>query len=217
MSTAIAICADAFRQANLDQELIGFSGNQEFPYNIALSLINNVIQEMNRMGNYWFTETVTDLPDTPGATAFDLNALGVDPKRIIRLRREALPYAGELVQRNWRDFQQAHRSAAIATGTPQYFAKFSGQLHLDVIPDRNYQIKIYHFQDIPLVSEPGDTLPVPAGDEDVLRDGVYAYLCQRLGRADYAQAQAIYLAKIRTLLAAMKTDAGIPNQMPANF
>ncbi len=217
MSTAIDICAAAYRQANLDQDLTSFSTSQEFPYNISLDILNTVIQEMNRMGNFWFAETKTALTYSAGIYSYSFTSLGIDPKRITRIRKEATNFWGDMQEFNWKHFQRIFRQVTMPTTQPFAFSKFGDSLELDVIPDQDYSLYVYHFKDMPQIANTTDTLLVPATDEDVVREGVYAYLCERMGRSDFAPAYQVFMEKAKTLLTNMMEDAGIPTQMPATF
>jgi hypothetical protein len=217
MSTSFQICERAFKQVNLDQPLISFSNNPDFPYNLGKELLNTVIQEMNRLGRYWFCETSTVLPYSAGVFQYNFTAFNIDPKGIIRLRKETSPNKSELRPVNWRAFQKNYRQATLNTSEPMVWAKYGNTLELNTIPDKDYGITIYYFKDIPLVTSEGDILPIPEADEDVIAEGVYAYLLNRLGRQDAGEAYARFLNKASALLANMKQDSGMPSQMPAAF
>jgi hypothetical protein len=217
MSTAVELCAAAYRLANLDQELTSFATTQEFPYNNALYFLNAVIQEMNRLGAYWFTETTTNLTYSPGVYQYNLSALNIDPQKILRVRRESVTQAGELEQWNWRRFQQTYRRSALLTTVPSVFSKYGGHLELNCIPDQDYTLKVYHLRDMPKLSATTDTLLIPDADEDVIIDGVHAKLLQAMGRPDWGNYYTQFIEKSRSLLADMKQDMGLPRQMPANF
>jgi hypothetical protein len=216
MSTALQIAASAYSQANQDQSLSSFSMT-DFPYNIALDLLNTVIQEMNRLGRYWFTESSTVLAYSPGVYQYGFNSLAIDPKGILRIRKEAPNIGNELTEMNYRTFQQQYRRASIPTQEPWHWSKFNGMIVLDTIPDQDYALTVYYLRDMPPVVSETDTLLCQVTDEDVFRDGVYAYLLNRLGRADWSTAYQAFKMKANTLLADMKKDVGMPRQMPAGF
>lgn len=220
MSNALQICADAYAEANLDQTLTSFSTTQEFPYNIAKTLINTVIKEMDRMGEFWFCETSVSMPYSPSTSSWNLTTLAaypIDAKRITRVRTEATNYWNELTELNYRKFQALYRVAAIPSAQPQRWAKYQNTVYTDSSPDQDYSLNLYYFQDMPLVASETDTLLVPTKDEDVVREGVFAYLCQRIGRPDYQLAYELYMQKVKTLLVTVKKDVGLPTQMPASF
>lgn len=217
MSDAITICAEAYRQANLDQELTSFSTSQEFPYNNALGILRHVVREMNRLGNYWFTETSTNLSYSAGVYQYSFSTLGIDPRRITEIRRSAADYLGVLEPLNYKQFQKKYRGSAIQTTMPSAFSKYGDTLEFNVIPDQDYEIKVFHFNDIPLPTATDSTFPIPEDDEDVLIDGVYAYLLQRMGRPDFMEAYQVFSKKAKDLLADMKQDQGMSHQMPSNF
>ena len=217
-TSALDICESAYRQANLDQTLSSFSMT-DFPYSIAQDLLNTVIQEMNRKGAYWFTETSADLTYSGGVYQYTFSSVAsdLDPKRILRLRKESTNHKQELIQMNWRRFQERYRRDAVQTGEPLHWAKYGNSLELSTIPDQDYTIKVYYLRDMPLVTATTDTLLCQVGDEDVFREGVYAYLLDRLGRPDAQAKMAAYLNKVGDLLADMKQDSGIALQIPAAF
>ena len=217
MSTAIQVCAEAYRNANLDQDLTSFSTSQEFPYNLSIDLINKVIREMNRMGSWWFTETETALAYTVGVYSYSFTSLSVDPKKVLRIRREVSGQQGELRQYNWRQFQITFRQSSILTTLPTGWSKYGNTLELNVIPDQDYTLGLYHYRDMPVIAATTDTFLVPVADEDVLTDGVYAYLLQRMGRPDFQAAYQLFKEKAVALMGDNRQDAGLPSQMPANF
>ena len=217
-STALQIAASAYAQANMDQTLTSFSMS-DFPYNVAKDLLNTVIQEMNRMGRYWFTETSATLSYSGGVYQYTYSSIAsnLDPKGILRLRKELVDHKQELVQVNWRAFQERYRRDAVQTAEPLYWAKFGNQLELNAIPDQDYTIKVYYLRDMPLVTSASENLLCQDTDEDVFREGVYAYLLNRLGRPDWEKAYQIFRDKASDLLADMRQDVGLARQMPASF
>lgn len=216
MATALEIAAAAYRQANLDQDLSSFSMT-DFPYSIALDLFNTVIREMNRKGRYWFAESTANLTYSVGVYQYTYASLSVDPNAILRIRKEATDKWEELTQMNWRKFQEYYRRSAIQTTEPKYWSKYNGQIELNCIPDQDYTIKVYHLRDLPLIAATTDTLLCQVSDEDVFQEGIYAYLLNRLSRADWITAYQTYINKVDSLLADMKEDVGLPRQMPAAF
>jgi hypothetical protein len=215
MSQAILIVAAAFRQANLDQTLISFNPSQEFPYNCGQDLINTVLQEMNRLANFGFTQTRTGLPYGVGVYQYALTNSFIDPKRIIAVRKELTRQS--LKPMNWSQFQKRFRSAPIATGEPIAWAKFGNTLELSHIPDKDYTLSVQHYTDMPLITSGTQTLLLAESDEDVIRDGVYAYLLQRMGRDDFSTAYQLYRDKLTLLIQNQKADASLAQQMPAAF
>lgn len=215
-STAVEIVAKAYRNHNLDS-VTSFSTSLEFPYNIALDLINDVISEMNRAGSYWFTETSTALTYSSGVYQYSFATLEIDPKRVIRIRKELADHWGDLKQYNWYDFQRWYRTATIPTAEPTAFSKFGYSLELNVKPDQDYTLKVYHYKDMPLIETTTDTFLVPERDEDVLYYCCYQLLGYRTGRWTLEEALRAMRIKINPLLADMKQDAGMPLQMPAAF
>jgi hypothetical protein len=217
-STAIQIIAQAFRANNLT-EPTSFAAGQEFPVNIALDVLNKVIREMNRLGNLWFTEASKQLVFSGGSNTYDLSAATylVDPKRIRYIRKELTNHQQELREYNKRDFLQRFRSSTVSTAEPTAFTKYGNVLELDTIPDQNYQVTVYHFQDMPLVVNTTDTFLIPERDEDILIDSCTALLKARTGQLDEGSALQLIRANTMPFLVQVKTDAGMPKQMPAAF
>jgi len=215
-STAVQIITEAYRNHNLD-EVTTFSTTLEFPYKIALNVLNATVREINRMGNLWFMETKTALTYSNGVNTYSFSSLSVDPKRIIRLRREATNYWGEMKQYNYRQFQQLFQMAATATAEPNAWTKFNDTLTLNTIPDQDYTLELYHFKDMPLISATSDTFLVPERDEDILIDCCYQWLGYKMGRWDIGTAIQAIKILAQPFLAQMEEDAGMPQQMPAAF
>jgi hypothetical protein len=216
MSTALQIVTEAYRHHNLN-EVTSFATTQEFPYNIAMDILNQVLREMNRLGSYWFCETKTALPYSGGVYQYSFTTLAIDPKRVMRIQMEAANFKGELTECNWRDFMRLYRGSAVQTGMPAVWSKFGSTLELSLIPDQDYSLYAYHFKDMPLVSATTDTMLVPERDEDVLIDSCYQILGYKIGKWDLGTAFAAIAAKVSPLLANMKQDSGMPVQMPAAF
>jgi hypothetical protein len=215
MINGLNLCNSAYRQANIDQTLTGFDDQQEFPYNIALDILNTVIQDVNRQANYWFTQASFNI--LPVAQSYNLTTTGLDPKKLLRIRRELIGFQGDIIQVNWRVFQRHFRQGEIKTGLPKVWSKFGNVVEFDVAPDKDYQITAYCYQDIPLATELDFMIDMPDSDSDVLREGVYAYLLQRMGRNDFSTAFQLYQSKLKSLLANQKQDVGIGQRFPANF
>lgn len=215
-STALQICANAYRQANMDTELASFSTSQEYPYNIAIDLLNEVVADMNRAGDLWFMETETSLAWGALAGSYDCTALGIDPKRIKVIRRTD-ENVGDLKPLPWRKFQRLFRSSTIETNTPYYWSQYAGVIYINCYADLDYGLTVSHLKDFEPVDATSDTFTWPQVDEDVIRAGVYAYLLQRLGRGDFEQAYQIYKMKMDALKIDTKTDRSIPRVMPAAF
>ncbi len=216
MSTALDICARAYKRANLEQPLASFF-MQDFPFNLALDLINLVIQEMNSMGHYWFTETYSSLMYSPGVNEWNFSSFQSDPKGILRIRKELAGFKGELTEVNYRYFQQNYRINDVVTGEPRYWAKYGNSFVLDTIPDKDYNLVVYHLRDMPLIVENVDTLLCQETDEHVFQEGVYAYLLNSLQRPDWDAAYANFQRKANNLLADMNQDQGLARQWPAAF
>lgn len=218
MSTALQICANAYRQANQDQTLSSFSTSQEFPYNIAMDLLNEVVAELNRYGDLWFMQTETDLTYGSGVYAWDLSTINVDPRRVFRVRITANNQYGEIYPVNWRTFEQLYRRAAsVTTAVPTKYAIFNDTLETNTIQDQDYGLKVQHFKDIPPVTATSDTFNIPEADEDVLRQGVYALLIQRVGRPDFATAWQMFQNTAGKMRADVKKSSSLPSVMPAAF
>ena len=217
MTTAIDLCAEAYRRANLDQNLTTFSTSLEFPYNLAKDIFNNVVRYINRKGYYWYAETITALAYSPGVYTYSFETLGINPTKVLYIRREATDHWGELEQWQEEKFLNRYRSSAIVTARPSAWSKFGDVLSLNCIPDQDYTLKAYHLVNIPLATNPTDTTIIPLAQQDALNAGVYAYLLQAMGRPDTGQAMQIFQAIISDLLADTKQDLGLATQLPANF
>jgi hypothetical protein len=215
-STAVQIVNAALRQCNLD-EVASFSTSQEFPKNIALDVLNTVIREMNRWGSYWFQETETNLTYAVSTYTYSLTTLGIDPKRIVSIRKTLTNYYGFLSQYNNPHFIKQFRFADIQTAEPVAFTKYGDTLELNCIPDKDYSLKVKHFKDIPMVSATTTTFNIPEADEDVFIEGCIAYFQKAIGKGDYSVAYQLFEKKAKNLLADLKEDAGLPAQMPASF
>jgi len=216
-SSAIQIMAQVYRQLNLT-EPTSFASGQEFPLNIALDVLNKVIREMNRLGNLWFMETTTKLHYTANVGTYNLpGAYAVDPHRIRYIRKEDPLHVGELREYNKRDFLRLFRSRSVPTGEPSAFTKYGGILELDVIPQQDYQITVYHFCDMPLVKNPTDTFLIPERDEDILIENCAHLLSARIGKCDAMTALQLIRLNTQPFLIQMKSDAGKAYQMPALF
>lgn len=215
-STALQIITEAYRAHNLS-EVTTFSTSLEFPYRIAKDILNDVIRQLNRQGNYWFTETKTALTYGVGTYQYSFNTLAVDPKRVIRVRKELADHYGDLNQVNWETFQRLYRSSATQTTEPTAWSKYGDTLELNNIPDQSYTLYVYHFKDMPKVTATSDTFLVPEQDEDILIDCCFQMLGYKLGKWDLGTAIQAMRLRIEPLLADMKQDAGLPLQMPAAF
>lgn len=216
MSNALQILQAAYR-ANNFLEPSSFSTSQEFPLNIALDVLNQVIGEMNRLGNLEFTKTKTALTYSVGTYTYDLSDLSIDQRRIHYIRREALGYEGELTAYEYRHFQSRYRCGSLQTTTPVAWSKFSDTLELSSIPDQNYSLFVYHWKDLPEITATTDTFLIPIPDEDILKHNCEMYLGYKTGRWDYSYAVQAIKAKTAPFLVSTKNDSAVPQQMPAVF
>lgn len=221
MSTALDIVNVALRDHNL-KEISGFSTTQEFPGNIVKDVLNEVIRELNRMGNFWFSESKTPLPFSPSVYSYSFKALGIDPRRVIRIQREATGYWGELEQVNWRDFQKHFRTSTLATAQPSQWSKYGDSLELSSQPDQNYSLYAYHYRDMPVITSTADSqtsgaILVPENDEDLLERGCYFMLGYKIGKWDYITAVQQLKIKANPFLVSSQQDSGIAHQMPSLF
>ena len=222
MSTALQIAADAYNDAGTDQTLTSFTMS-EWPYSIALNVINTAIGDMNREGSYSFGEASQLLTYTPGNSSYNLNTVAsyvIEPRRIMRVRRELTNYAGELKEYNYRDFQRYFRNTSLITQKPVAWSKYSGILYLNSIPDQDYNLTIYYYQQIqPIVvgvNDNQDTI-IPEYHEDVLRDLMKAQLLKEMGRPDFSNQYTLAMKKVAELVARSNEDTGIPSVMPRAF
>lgn len=216
MSTALQIAAKAYSKANMDQTLSSFSMT-EWPYSIAMDLLNEVIAEMNNFGNLYFLETATALTYASNTYSYTLSSYSIDPRRIIRLRRTATNI-GNLHFMNHEAFQGVYRGeSTITTGTPEYWTLFGSTLETNVSQDQDYSLKVYHYKDMPAIAATSDTLLVPERDEYVVVEGVYALLLQVIGRQDFTTAYSLFQSKCSQLRAASDKSSFAPRVMPAAF
>lgn len=216
MTTAVNLVSEAYRKHNL-KEVTSFSTTQEFPYKLSINVINDTLKLMNRLGSYWFTETSTTLPYSAGVYTYTLSDRNIDPKRILYVRTEATDHWGELKQYNKRDFLRRYRKASVTTTKPSAWTKYGGTLELNTIPDQDYSIKVYHFQDLQPIQSTSDTTLIPEEDEDVLVAAMFEMLGYYMGKQKFQEAEIAIQQRVKPLLADMKQDAGLPLQRPAAF
>ncbi len=217
-TTALELCRLAYVEHNLNS-LTTFSNNSPHPYNLALQGLNSIIRIMNRLGSFYFMETKTALPYLVGQFSYDLNTLTnvVDPRRIERVRIEAVDHWTDLTQKSWPDFQKVYQSSSIQTTKPTVFSKYNTTLYLNAIPDQDYSIYVYHYKDMPAITSGTDLLQVPERDEDVIVECVYQWLGYKMARWDYGTAFTAIKTVVSPLLVSLKSDVGIAHQMPAAF
>lgn len=219
MSTALQICANAYRQANVDQDLTAFSTSAEYPYNIAQDLLNEVINEINRAGDLYCLEASQTLTYSPGTYTYDLSSAGlsIDPRKVTSVERTGTSQPGELKPCNAKTFRYYYRQSAVQTMAPTHYTIYNQLLEFNTIPDQDYTIKVYYYQTLAPVTTTTATFPLPPEDEDVLRQGVYAMLLQRLGRPDFATAFQLFQATLKSMKAETKRSSALPQVMPAAF
>lgn len=215
-SQALAIVTEAYRKHNLD-EVTSFSTTQDFPFNLAISTINDVIRYANRMGPFYFTETKTALSYSVGVYTYDMVSLNINPRQIKFIRKEATDHWGELKAFNHRDFMERFRRAAVQTQEPTGWTRFANTLELNSIPDANYSIYCYHFRDMPTITATTDTFLVPESDEDILIESCYQILGARIGRWEMPQAEVEIRNLFTPFISDVKQDTAMPTQMPAMF
>lgn len=223
MSTALEIINTAYRRQNVE-ELSSFSTSQEFPQNLGLDLLNRVIRQLNRrpVGNFIFTETETALAYSGGTYTYSCLSNGIDPKRIRYIRKESTNHWGFLKQYNRPDFKTVFRLASVQTAEPTAWTKFNDTIELNTIPDADYSIKVTHFKDMPVCSLVTDSqttgvILIPEKDEDILTDGVEAYLCEAMGKSDWTAKLQRWEQIVSRFVVDDVKDAGMPTQMPAMF
>lgn len=221
MSTAQVIVSEAFERQNL-AAVTNFATSQEFPYSIALRLLNRTIKQMNRMGNFIFTETETALTYGVSTYTYDCSDNNIDPKRIKYIRKEATNSWGNLKQYNWQDFKKAFRLAALQTAEPTAWTKFNDTIELNTQPDANYNIRVTHYRDMPVITALTDSqatgaILVPVNDEDILIDGVESFLCEAIGTLDWVGKRTLWEQSLKRFLADDERDVGIPLQLPRMF
>lgn len=217
-STALEICQRAYRKAMVGQPLTTFGTNQNEPYNFALDLLNDVINEINRQGELWFLLTKTTLTYVATNTnhVYDLGALNIDPRRIKRIAR-TLDQQGRVRPMNWPVFNEMYRRNALVNGTPVAYSVFNDTLEFNTSHDKDYGLVIEHYKDMPRVTATTDTLLVPERDEDVLEDGVLALLKQRIAMPDADTTYLLYQKKLDRLVYDSKRNNGNYFVRPARF
>jgi len=221
-STALQIAAAAYNDARMDQTLTSFSMT-EWPYSIALDVINSAIADMNRAGSYSFAESNQALTYSPGLSTYNLNTVAssvIEPRRIMRVRRELASNAGELSEYNFRDFQKRFLSVTQPTAQPTAWGKYGQTLYLNTIPDKDYTLTIYYYQQIqPIVigSNDNQATIIPSYHEDVLRDLTKAILLKEVERGDFANQYTLAIKKVQALVARSNEDGGLPQNFPRAF
>lgn len=217
MTTAVALAASVFRQANQYSELTSFSTSQSFPYNIALDLLNEAIDELNEKGRYRFMLTSTALTYAPSTSTYSLNTLGVDSEGILRIERNLSGYQGELAALNLQDFRARYRRSATASAVPTAWTDYGDVLELNTEPDQDYTIKCWHYDAITRVSATTDVIAVPTRHEHILKDLFLAYLAERLGRPDYLNLYTVAREKAMGMIVNTQALRSRPSRMPASF
>lgn len=221
MSTAIQLLAHAYRDHSLDIPST-YDTTLEYPMNLAQGIMNEVILDLNKMGNFWFNRTKTSLTYSGGTYTYSFTTIGVNPARIEYVRKEATNYWGELKPYEYRQFLEQFRMSAVVTTQPQYYSKFNDTLELDSIPDQDYSIKVYHFKDMPQTTLTTDSystgvLLIPTEYEDLYRIGCYLYLGYKIGKWPYDEAYLGLKVKAQPFLVVTTNDSAIPQQFPAAF
>lgn len=220
MSTALQICAEAYRQAQVANTLTSFGTSQAFPYNNALGYLQDMVRDMNRRGDYWAMETSSALTYSAGVYQWTMSSQSpaIDPKKITKVWLEASNHWGELEFVEWNTFKQKFRLAAVQTSKPGYWTKWGDTLELSTKPDQDYTLTVYHIRQIPLPTITSSTFGSwPTKDEDVFILGVKWRVLKGFGAADWQDEFQLYEARINELLADMKQEHAAPCQMPANF
>jgi len=221
MSTALELLQKAYRDHSLDTPS-SYDTTLEYPLNLAQDILNEVILDLNKMGNFWFNRTITSLTYSGGTYTYSFNTIGVNPERVEFIRKTATNYWGELLPIEYRTFMKQFRMQALVTTQPQYYSKYNDTLELDSIPDQDYSIKVYHFKDMPQSTLTTDSystgvLLIPTEYEDLYRLGCYFYLGYKLGKWTYDQAYMDLKMKSQPFLVVTTNDSALPTQMPAAF
>lgn len=220
MTTAVALASNVYRQANMDQALTSFSTSQTFPYNIALDLLNEAIDELNEKGRYRFMMTSTALsyppPDVSGS-AYSLSTVGVDSEGLVKIERTATNFYGEICSMNLDAFRKLYRRQAIQSGIPTVWTDYGDVLELNTAPDQDYSLVAFHYPIITRMTATSDTIAVPERHEHIIQDLMLAYLAQRLGRPDYQDLYVIAINKADKMLVNTQRLRSRPTRMPAAF
>ncbi len=213
---AIEIINEAYRKHVLD-EVATFDETLEFPFNIALNTLNDVVRIANKQGPYWFNETRTALPFNAASYTYAMSFFNINPKQIKFIRKEAADKWGELLPYNHREFMRRFRISALQTAEPSAFTRFGDTLELNTQPDVDYSLYCYHFADMPLVEVTTDVFLVPETDEDILIESCFQILGARIGRWTMQQAEAEIKSMFQPFLAEVRSDTAMPTQMPSAF
>ncbi len=213
--TALELCKSAYRTANLEGELSGFSTVYDWPYSLALDAINDTLRELNRLGSFDFMRREVSLPYEASTYQYDLEALGVSPQRIDNLFEKD---TGRLIdQVEWTAFVKAYRRQAVSIGQVVAYAKQGNSLELNAIPESDKELTLWYFADLPLVTSADQILPWPESHEDVLVLGIRKYILLSMGRSEANDLFALFEKGASSLLVEIKKDRGIPRVMPRAF
>lgn len=212
--TALQLCQQAYREANMSEALSTLSPNQCFPYNIAMDCLNDVLRDLNRMGSFWFMETKTPLVYSVGVHEYNLMSLGIDPLRISQVRDNQGAQLGQMHERN---FSKRFRTGVLNTARPTVFSKFANTLSLNVIPDEDYGLVAVHYDDIPLVIGDGDFVAVPEEDEDIVVKGILASILMKMDRSASVPEYTLFKKLAEGWLVEVKQDFGLPAVRPRLF
>ena len=217
MSTALEICAAAYREANLEQDLTSFTST-DFPFSLALQLINKVISKMNLRGKYWFRQTTTVLPFTAGTYTYNLTNLGIEPNAITKMYASlADGTSWQFYRLNYNDYNLWFPASKLQLNRPYSYTIYNDTLSLNAIPDIDYSITVYHLSLIPSIQSEDDPMPCPLEFEQVFQDGVFAWLQKRMEYPSAEQSIIDWNLDVGLLLAKVKNNSGIANQLPAAF
>ncbi len=220
MTTAISLAADVYNQANTDQTLSTFSTTQEWPYSIALTLLNESIDMLNQKGRYRFMLTNPALSNPPpnnSNTAYSLSTIGVDSEGITEVERTTANYYGSLTSMTVQQFRRHYRRSAITSGQPIAWTDYGDVLELSHSPDIDYGLQVWHYAPITRVAATTDVISVPTRHEHILKNMMLALLAQRIGRADFETLLGLAIKNADEMVVNTQQLRSRATRMPANF
>ncbi|MFM7468088.1 MAG: hypothetical protein ACKO37_01110 [Vampirovibrionales bacterium] len=243
-TTLLSFMADVFRQCYLDGQLVSFSASQPFPYSLASSLMQLLVEDLNQAG--WFewqrTERILPAPKTlhtqltPPYWAWDVASLGLRGSRLRELvLKQTRPSSEETFQGGIPCTPEAFatrfpstRQAASTGELPSLaWCVVDGELRLAPRQANmawgatGYEVTLWYDAciELPETLTPSTSMPVPPEGEALLRYGLMSRLYERLGRLPEAQ---LAEARYQGLLKKLRYRSSMPThtftrQMPPLF
>lgn len=217
MTTALELMQNVFRRANMEAELSSFSTSQSFPYDIALSVLNHAVDDLNSRGRYRFMETSTALTYSSGVYTYSLETLEVDAEAITSIERRLANYQGKLKALNNTQFRDKYRRSPVQEGVPSHWTDHGDTLELDVEPDQDYSIYVWHYAPISRYSATSDVINIPTRHLYVLENMAYGWLLEALGRQDFPRVYDIALRAANKMKVNDRNLRSRPSVMPRAF